>query len=97
MLLGQDLRGSHKGSLGPVQGGEVEGVGGHHGFTRAHVPLEEAGHLPGALHVLGDLRHNPFLGPGQGEGKGFLEGFRPGFLHLKASAQDQPPGVQEGF
>ncbi|CDB30763.1 unknown [Firmicutes bacterium CAG:137] len=67
MLLRQDFRRRHQGRLHPVSRRPVGGNRRHHGFSGAHIPLEQPVHGHAPAQVPGNLLHSPPLGPGQGK------------------------------
>ena len=69
VLLCQDLRGSHQGSLLSVPGGAEGRSGGHHGLAAAHITLHQPVHGGASAQIPDDVLHCPALCPGEGKGQ----------------------------
>ena len=68
MLCGEYLRGSHKGRLETVVGGDEHRHERHHGLAAPYVPLHEAVHLAPRAQVVAYFVHHALLGIRQLEG-----------------------------
>ena len=86
VLPREDLGGSHQRALVAVPHGEVQGAGGHGGLAAPHVPLNEAGHLAVAAHVVRDFQQHAPLRVREAEGQGTLEGVDVVALRIEAFA-----------
>ena len=74
VLLRQNFRGSHQRRLAAVPGGQIGGGRRHHGFTAAHVALNQPVHGGAPAEIPADIRNRPPLGAGEGEGQRIQEG-----------------------
>ena len=78
VLRCQDLGRRHDASLEAVVDREQGGQQGHHGLAAAHVPLEQAVHVPARVRIGANLAHHPLLGAREFEGQVVgVEGVEP--------------------
>jgi len=61
MLLGQNLGRGHQGALLPGRHALGRSQGGHHGFARAHIALQQPVHGHGARQIVRNFFHHPAL------------------------------------
>ena len=73
MLFRQNLSGRHHGGLVPVPGHQPDTGRAHHGFSAAHVALEQPVHGHTTGQIPGRLLRRPTLGAGELEGQGFVK------------------------
>ena len=73
MLLRQDFRGRHHGSLVPVFNTQIGGCGSYHGLAAAHITLNQPVHGCAFGKIGGDLLDRPLLGTGEPEGQRTVE------------------------
>lgn len=74
MLLGQNFGRRHHGGLVPVLGHQPDAGRSHHGFSAAHIPLEQSVHRGAAGQIRAASWAARSLGPGELEGQGCVKG-----------------------
>ena len=94
MLLRQDFRRRHQGRLHPVSRRPVGGSRRHHGFSGAHIPLEQPVHGHAPAQVPGNLLHSPPLGPGQGKWQSGAERLQLQ-IFISSHLLHRPPGPHQ--
>ena len=62
MLAGQNLRRGHQASLSPRTDGNQDTNEGNHGFSTAHISLDQPVHLLPGLHIRISFADHPLLG-----------------------------------
>ena len=93
MLHGQHFRRSHQRPLIPVGGSRQKRQQSHDRLAGAHVPLDQAVHAVGPLHVRLDLLPDLALGPGQGKGEPLQETGRVRRLRHPETALQLPAEI----
>ena len=89
VLLGKHFGGGHDAGLVAVPDGDEGTQHGHHGFSGAHVTLQQAVHLVAAAHVFADFLDHALLGGGELVRKGVVAVVE-GLAHL---AHDKAHGI----
>ena len=74
VLLRQNFRRGHQGTLAAVANGQECRCCGHHGLAAAHVSLDQPVHGNAQGHIPADVLNGPLLGTGQGKGQGGEKG-----------------------